>query len=259
MGSLGLSISSCLSAIAGGEPQPWTEEVQNKQKRELQKFLTRALKNMLKPDAVYRVRYKLDKRNWMDPKSPRPSDTVSLTRVIPGPHAQSSRRVHRNLQKLSNLVPPRICAAVWRFLWNGWCTAGRYQQGGQPNDRCWLGCGETAQDKIEHYCRCPIVKQVFWTKMHVDLHPSAGLPCFCLATPAQDDDDTLAITALGVYAVYMGTNHYRNTYTPHSHISPVITKRYIAQSIVNGCQGHPQLVRLLDGRWGNNPIHIHNT
>ena len=41
----GLSLRECLRALAGGEPQPWGEEVRAKQKRELQKFITAELKN----------------------------------------------------------------------------------------------------------------------------------------------------------------------------------------------------------------------
>jgi hypothetical protein len=256
MESLGLSLRGCLSTLAGDEPQPWTVEVEDKQKRELQRFLTRSLKNIFKPNARERTRHKLNLRNWLDHAATRPSDTVSATKVIPGPHEWTTRRVLKNLQRLPGLVPPRVCAAVWRFLWNGWCTACRFQQEGRPNDKCWLGCGETAHDKIEHYCRCSVVKQVFWTKMHVDLHPDAGLPCFCLATRKQSDDDALAITALGVYAVYMSTNFYRATYGPTSVLLPDRTKQHLAQSIINGCQGHPALTKLLDGRWGKPPIHI---
>jgi hypothetical protein len=256
LGRQGLSLGECLSALAGGLPQPWPEEVKAKQKRELQKFVTTAIKNRTRPDPVARIRYKLNLREWLDPKATRPSDIYSAAGLIPGPHEWITRRVSNNLQKLSKLVPPRVCAAVLRFIFNGWCTAGRYQQRGRPNDRCWLGCGSTAHDKVEHYCRCQVMRNVFWTKMHVELHPSRGLACFCLATYEQFDDDTLAISALGVYAVYMSTNFYRLTYAHADLVDSQRAAQHMGQSIIQGCQGHPALTKLLDSRWRSPPIRI---
>jgi hypothetical protein len=245
----GLSLSECLSALAGGVPRPWAEEVKAKQKKELQKFVTAAIKNKIRPDPVARIRYKLNLRKWLDPKATRPSDIYSARKLIPGPHAWITNRVSNNLQKLHKLVPPRVCAAVFRTIFNGWCTAGRFQQAGMPNDKCWLGCGSTAHDKIEHYCRCQVVKNVFRTKLHVELHSSRALACFCLATHEQFQDDTLAISALGIYAVYMSTNYHRLTYAHASLVNAQSAAQHMGQSIIQGCQGHPALVRLLDSRW----------
>jgi hypothetical protein len=248
----GLSLGECLSELAGGEAPPWGDKIRAKQKRELQKFATTQIKNRLCPDPVARIRYKLDIREWMDPGAARPSDIYSARKLIPGPPNWIAHRVSRNLLKLPKLVPPRVCAAVFRTIFNGWCTARRFQRVGTPGDKCWLGCNPGSHDSIEHYCRCEIVRKVFRTKLHLELDSSRGLACFCLAAPEQTQDDTLAISALGIYAVYMSTNHYRHA----NYTNAQSAAQHLGQSIIQGCQGQPALVRLLDSRWRSPPICI---
>ena len=82
--------------------------------------------------------------------------------------------------------------------------------------------------------------------MRIELQPTNALACFAMATKQQEEDEILALTMLGVYAVYMCTNHYRNNPTK---VNSEHALQYLGQSLIQGCQGHKELTRLLDGRW----------
>ena len=156
-----------------------------------------------------------------------------------------AKTVYTNLQRLSKLVPPRVCSAAGRVIFNGWCTKRRFQDRTSSHNICYLGCGGNAEDSIEHYCRCDVVAQVFKQKFHIGLAPKRGLSFFCMATPEQRQDDILALSMLGVYAVYMSTNHYRSI----GHCNPSEGKNSMGQHIIQGCQGHKRLTKLVQDRW----------
>jgi hypothetical protein len=187
---------------------------------------------------------------YIDHDAGGPSDIYSAVGKIPGPPAWLARRGERNLARLSSLVPPRVCAAVFRTVWNGWCTARRYQRLHEPCNRCWLGCEGEAQDSIEHYCRCPIGLSVLLSKLRLDLNPGHGLSLFCLCAPEQRDDDLLTVSALYIYAVYMCSNHYRHK----GHVTADRAKQALGQYIIQSCEGDPKLIKFLDGRWMGRPL-----
>ena len=252
--ALGITLEGCLTSIAGSEPSPWSDEVKRKQKRELQKTVSIAVKNINRPDPVSRVRHKLHR--WMDRTAARPSDIRSARMLVPGPPARIANKTHRRLMKLPSLTPPRVCSAVFRTIWNGWCTHCRFQQYANPNNKCWLGCGGDAQDRIEHYCRCPIALEVLKNKLRIDLHPSRALSFFVLSTHEQDSDNVLALGALFMYAVYMSYNHYKHGGHTNPLRAAVISKECIGQHIIQGCQGHAELANLVDRRWQSPMLHI---
>ena len=62
------------------------------------------------------------------------------------------------LKDLGRLVPPRVVAAVWKTMWNGWATQRRF---GQSGHKCLLCCDSAnSQDSIEHYARCRVTCDV---------------------------------------------------------------------------------------------------
>merc|ERR1712015_476092 len=61
----------------------------------------------------------------------------------------------RNLRRLHQLVAPRVVAACWRTIWNGWHTHRRWQKRNDNTNKCMLGC-PTSEDSIEHYRFCDI-------------------------------------------------------------------------------------------------------
>ena len=70
-------------------------------------------------------------------------------------HRQVAERVHRTLTGLRSSVPPRVMAALLRTLWNGWCTARRFQQ----RAACPF-CLAEASDELEHMPFCRTVREV---------------------------------------------------------------------------------------------------
>ena len=77
---------------------------------------------------------------------------------------RTAERICTTLQELNDLVPPRVCAAVLRTLFNGWCTGRRFQAHGQ----CMFGCNSRPQeDSIEHYACCPVVVSVARRKLRI--------------------------------------------------------------------------------------------
>ena len=64
----------------------------------------------------------------MDKDANKRTDIILTKFIIPGPPRCVAERVHRNLNNLAPLVPHRIIAAVFRTIWNMWCTSRRFQQ-----------------------------------------------------------------------------------------------------------------------------------
>jgi len=244
-----ITLQGCLRSIAGTEP-PWEPAVVKKQRRELQRFVTKRLKVSCLPDSQNRIRNKTSR--WMDPEAPGPSDHLSATWRIPGPPAHIACRIGNNLKRLSALVPPRVASAVLHTIWNGWCTARRFQQQSAAHDRCWLGCAGEAQDSIEHYCRCPIGLEALRQHLRIELSPQQGLSVCVMAHPESGRDPCLALIALYIYGVYMTTNKYRHTHVVH-HTRAIDS---IRQHITQGSQGDDQLVRWVSERWNCPVIYI---
>jgi len=240
--SLGISLPVCLEAVAGGPP-PWDQKQKERQRRDIQRHITKLIKAAGAPHGTERVRHKLAR--WMDPTAPGPSDLHSANWLLAGPPALVAGRVHRTLQRLHTLVPPRIASAVIHTLWNGWCTARRFQDQSPAHDRCWLGCARGAHDSIEHYCRCPVSLDVLRRKLRIDVLPQQALAYMLLSHPCVRDDEILALTALFTYAVYMATNHYRLTHIAN----PTRAADAIGQYIIQGCQGQDRLVQWVERRW----------
>ena len=130
--------------------------------------------------------------------------SVKATARQSTPAWQARRSLH-NLRLLSDLVPPRVQSAVLGTIWNRWCTARRFQ----GSAACVFRCATSAEDSIEHYCRCPITLHVASRYLrlgdsHVNMHTLS------LCNPLITTQDALVASALLIYAVYRGTNHYRH-------------------------------------------------
>jgi hypothetical protein len=80
---------------------------------------------------------------------------------LQGPPAHVSGRCVRVLGHLSKVASPAICAGYLRTIFNGWPTSARMRsmQGAGPIMACLFGCSASAEDRIEHYARCPVVWQ----------------------------------------------------------------------------------------------------
>jgi hypothetical protein len=127
---------------------------------------------------------------------------------LPTPIGILSRRAKNRFVHLSSLVPPRVLSAVFRTLWNGWCTARRFQR----VSPCCLGCDDIAQDSIEHYCRCPVMHEFAFRRFGLKSSRFTPEHFLCIAK-GMSDADLIAMAAV-VYATYRATSFYRGRPRP---------------------------------------------
>jgi hypothetical protein len=238
--TLNIRLEDVLSDIANA-PRPWDYKIKAKQKQLLQKTVAARIKRSIAPDAVQRIRHKIDRS--VDPENNKPR-AVSDTYKLGGPKQWIAARVTRNLQRLPDLVAPRVCGAVLRLLFNGWCTPRRFQKRESAENVCVLGCS-TAEDSIEHYGCCPAIQETLKHKLKVAVPNRRALSFWMLNEMSRDDDELLICSALIVFAAYMATNHYRHTQrTSHG-----IAKDALRQFLIQGVQGHSASTSFLDNRW----------
>ena len=125
------------------------------------------------------------------------------------PAWQASHTLHR-LRLLATLVPPRVWAAVFGTIFNGWTTARRFQQRWTKRNICVLGCSPTAEGSLEHYARCPCTIELARRHLRLDPDRDVNLHRFNLFNPHMTTQEDLVATAFLVYAVYRATNYMRN-------------------------------------------------
>ena len=84
---------------------------------------------------------------------------------VPRPSSPCRRAMCPNVLILSTVASPAVCAGYLRALFNGWPTSARMRsmKGAGPIMSCLFGCSCSAEDRIEHYARCPIVWQFLST------------------------------------------------------------------------------------------------
>jgi hypothetical protein len=178
------------------------------------------------PDAEERMRSKL--KRWRLPKLPR----VAATRALAG------------LRTLRALVPPRVSAAVLSTMWNRWTTARRFQR----RARCTLGCSLSAEDSIEHYCRCPVVRTVASERLGVHDIDGSFLQLFTLVANelrSAPRKSRLVRAAVLTYATYRSTQAARCTggWTMERATESMV--QYIKEAV----RGHAVATRLVDRWW----------
>ena len=194
--ALGLSPAR-VQAIAAGDnhPRPWDLPTRLRIKRTFQSTLTTQLRKKEPYDAELRMRDKL--KRW------------DLQRWIPAlrPRITASRALSR-LALLASRVPPRVNAAVLSTMWNRWATARRCQY----EAPCCLGCSLTAQDSLEHYTCCPIVRQAAHTKLRLQLRPwPHAMGDFLLVTTPPCTDATVGQERILIRMALLLTATYRVT------------------------------------------------
>ena len=126
-------------------------------------------------------------------------------RKLGTPIGTLTRRLQPRMLKLSGKVPPRVMAAVFRTIWNGWCTAARSTQTQAP---CVLQCSDTATDRIEHYACCPHTRWLARRAFAIE-ERHVHLGTFLLLDAGMSDQD-INNMALVVYAVYTVVNRIRH-------------------------------------------------
>ena len=228
--SLGGSVSAIKTELANGASLPWSTEVRQRIKSGFQRALTPKMYGLEHLDPVERIRHKLHRWKLLG---------------LPGRNAE---RVLRNLNELRNLVCPRVAAACFSTVWNRWTTARRSQKRGHPDNRCLLGCSNTAEDSIEHYCRCPVIRFFAGRFLQLSVTSENGLVRFLLASASSTEDKVaLTRTAIMVYAAYNTVNCIRHSGRRDLQTTMEMLMQYGKEATRN----HPSSTRVIDDWSGN--------
>ena len=105
---------------------------------------------------------------------------------------------------------------------------------------CQLGCGGSAEDSIEHYARCKVLRKAH--ELTLGLHEEYLLPLWLGVDQRQSEDGMLAVGALGAYAAYRTTNAAR----AQGGLSQEEAKRAFRQAAFEGMAGHKRLIKLVE-------------
>ena len=99
------------------------------------------------------------------------------------------QRFRKLMAAVCTATPPRVAAAVWRTLWNGWVTSRRMRTLSQEERGCIYCCGQAAADSIEHYANCSILAQFAMVRLNLARPPAgtARLAQFLLLSPGLDE------------------------------------------------------------------------
>ena len=196
-----------------------------KVKRQFQKCARKAVASTNMPDCIGRIRKKLQR--WR----------------LAGIELTTATRCANMFVALKRLTPPRVVAAVWKTMWNGWTTARRFQETGH---KCLFGCGSAhGGDSIEHYAFCAIVKEIGVRFVGLQqTHYSRNLGNFVALglNHGTVDETTLTKRAVLVYAVYRATNTLRKC--PARDVEHV--KDMIQQYCREAVRGHGEATKKLE-------------
>ena len=235
---LGITAHVVQGELAGpSNPRPWTPAVARRVRSKFQATLTASIQRRELYCPKERIRHKLAR--WKFQGMPRKLADAAL----------------RHLAQLATMAPPRVCAAVLSTMWNRWITARRFQREGS----CVLGCSTSAQDSIEHYACCPIVRGCAATMLRIELRPPphAIADFMLVSTPpaAVEPKSAMLRMALLVYAVYTSTNDARRDRPRDATVSASM----LEQAVLNAVQSHSGAENELNSVWGAQPARRRRT
>ena len=189
--------------------------------------------------------YPKDQPEYFHPRAP-------PTYRLAGPPHVIALRISRTLCRLNQVVAPRVCAAVFKFLWNGWVTSARFQKREAADCRCVLGCGgdgrPNALDAQNHYCHCPTVHKVWSSRLRTTIPQERTFFTWLLANSELDNDDYLRSTALIMYSTMRAINYYRKA----GATDRVTASHFMQQAISQGVRGHSNSASFVNGLWNLN-------
>ena len=210
----------------------WEDRDLCKAKETFQKEALLALKRALSPQAVERIRNKVERWRGLP---------FGLT-GLPGHYGN---RILKRLHMLKTLVAPRVHSAVFTTLWNGWCSHRRFQHRQWPTNKCRFHCSDSAEDSIEHYCRCPTVLRVARHTFRFCYPVEMGLDMWALNSVWLDEPYNLRSLALLIYGTYNAFNTFR--YNPAHNQHDAL--HCIQQHCKQGTAGHPESIKHHDSCW----------
>jgi hypothetical protein len=156
------------------------------------------------------------------------------------PHRLADK-IHRRLLQLRRLVSPRVLTSVWKLLWNGWITGRRFQN--RSTTFCLFRCSDTAEDSIEHYVRCPIIREFARRKLNLhDLFPEH----FFLAVEhlSLNDLTCIALLTYSVFTSLIALANSADTMAREEYVQLLCTRLKFA------VEGHSKSSKVLLTRFG---------
>ena len=230
--SKGITVQGLCREIISSSDALQDDSAVDKIKRLFQKHALVAIKGVLVPNAVARLRAKVDR--WH-----------GIPYGITGSPGVYSPVILRRLRQLARITTPRIHAAVFRTLFNSWCTHRRFQRRRAGTNRCVFKCGPGAEDSLEHYCRCPIVLRVASSYLHFSYQAEPALDLWCLNSSWLDSDHNLMGISILIYGVYNAFNSIRCSSISDSQQAYLC----IVQHCKQGAFGHGACTAFLDSCW----------
>lgn len=210
----------------------WDDKMLAKVKRGMQSMCVKAIKETVVLDPVERIRHKTSR--WRD----KPYGLTGL----PGIQVPI---IHRHIRELAKLVAPRVHAATFKTLWNGWTTERRFQRRWGASNICRFMCSDTAEDSIEHYCRCPIVLRVAHSILHIHYPNEQALNVWMLNNHWIDNPEVMTCVAILIYGTFNAFNSIQHNGISCSQQAYVC----IVQHCRQGVMSHPASTRVLENCW----------
>ena len=131
---------------------------------------------------------------------------------------------------MKSAVPPRVKAALVRTWFNGWCTGRRFQR---QDCSCIFGC--SAEDSIEHYSECRVVKDFAWRYLALPPTSSSLSDFLLLSKPVQQFGRNIfvreSVRTAAVYSLHCRWRHADTAATPNASA--------LGQAAVELVRGHP--------------------
>ena len=164
----------------------------------------------------------------------------------------AAQRALRTLETFRILATPRISNAVLSTLWNRWTTARRFQR----TQACCLQCASEAQDSIEHYACCPLIRTAALALLRLEIRPwPAALGDFLLVTdpPCQDPSVDLHRRRLRMAIIVTAAYRTANSARQCVPTTPAETGDMMRQAVWEAVRNHPGAETELNQVWSRGP------
>jgi hypothetical protein len=227
--AFGITARKVISDLTERSSQPRSQRGRTNVKKCFQREIRQRLLMRIRPDAEERIRNKLVR--WSLPGVPR----INADRTL------------RRLRGLRSLVPPRVFAAVFSTLFNRWCTARRFQRRASLDNRCVLGCSGRAEDSIEHYARCQILRDFARRGLNLHFGDDGALADWMMTTSSSDQSnvDKRTLMAVLVYSAYRATNEAR----AKGRVNEETAKQMLGQYVHEAVRDHAAAMSIVDKCW----------
>jgi hypothetical protein len=106
-------------------------------------------------------------------------------------------------------------------------------------------CSGSAEDSIEHYCRCPVVSRVAHSFLHMQYPAEEALNVWTLNTKWVDTPEVITCVALLEYGVFNALNSIKH----HGISSESQAYNCIVQHCKQGVMGHVASSKVLGNCW----------